>query len=99
MAPIEGLRCVRCPGVIDACDIAIACAACGQEYPHVGRIPVLLPQPHAHVQLWRRQLGRLIATARETRLHLEESAAGARSRATEARLRAMAAAVGTQLDD
>jgi len=66
----------------------------------VGAIPVLLPQPDAHVELWRRQLALLLEHGTATRRGLEAEAdapgllAGAR-----ARLRALARAVAEQVDD
>ena len=56
----DELRGVQCPGCAAALDVGsevIGCGGCGQHYPRVGGIPVLLPKPDQHVSLWRGQLG------------------------------------------
>jgi SAM-dependent methyltransferase len=92
--------CSGCGRALDPRSAAIVCASCGQAYPRVGRIPVLLPQPDAHVELWRRQLGLIIAQGEQTRLGLEAQAdePGVRPDG-QARLRTLARAVGDQRDD
>jgi len=66
--------CVRCGAALDARAELIACARCGDRYPRVGRVPVLLPDPDAHVALWRRQLALLLDNGAKTQAALEEQA-------------------------
>jgi SAM-dependent methyltransferase len=100
MSLLADLRCVRCASPLDAGAVEIACAGCGQAYPRVGRIPVVLPRPEAHVELWRRQLALVVEQGRHTERQLVEEAEGAGGLdGARARLRAMAAAVRAQVDD
>src|SRR5260370_34419148 len=71
---LDDVECVRCRSFIDVRAADIACARCGQVYPRVGRIPVLLPRPDAQVDTWRRQLAQLIHHARHTASVLESAA-------------------------
>ena len=97
---LDRVLCVGCAAGLDPRVPAIACTACGQSYPRVGSIPVLLPQASAHVALWRRQLALLLASGAKTRSGLEaESRAPDLARATATRLDAMARAVSAQVDD
>ena len=92
--------CVRCGAPLDARAPAIACGKCGQVYPRVGRIPVLLPRPDAHVDLWRRQLNLLLENGQQTQAGLEnEARAPGLSAAGQTRLRGMAQAVRDQAGD
>jgi len=64
MATLEQtVLCARCAGVLEFPGLEIVCARCGQRYPRVGRIAVLLPRPDDHVSIWRQQLALLIARA------------------------------------
>jgi SAM-dependent methyltransferase len=97
---LDRVTCVRCAAPLDPRPPVPACADCGESYARVGAIPVLLPRPAAHVELWRRQLALLLANGETTRAGLEAAArepgvlpAGA------ARLAAMATAVRDQVDD
>jgi hypothetical protein len=96
--PLETrLRCPQCGGGLDG---GLACGACGQAYPRLASVTVLLPQPAAHLAHWRAQLG-LIAqqggeTARALEAQAEEAGTGAAART---RLRALARAVETQVQD
>ena len=69
--------CPVCRGGIDVDASVIACAGCGQRFPLVGGMPVLLPQPEAHVELWRGQLGLLLERGQKTLEGLTETAAAA----------------------
>ena len=69
------LRCARCAKALDVEAPAIACSHCGQRYFRLGRIPVLLPRPDDHLNLWRRQLGLLIAQSQQMSGALEAEAA------------------------
>ena len=96
----DRVLCTRCKGNLDPCAEAIRCARCGQEYPRVGRIPVLLPRPVDHIDRWRRQLGLLIRQGRETAQELEnEARAHEASLAVFARLRSLALAARDQIED
>ncbi len=92
--------CVRCATIVDVRAPEIACPKCGQVYPRLGRIPVLMPRPQDHVELWRRQLALLTAHGREA-----ESALNAEAEAPDilpagrTRVRAMASAVQSQLEE
>lgn len=70
-APPAGLLdvvvCPRCRGPLSVRVVAIACPGCGESYPRFGRVPVLLAEPHAYIEICRRQL----ATLRE---HIETTA-------------------------
>jgi hypothetical protein len=59
-----------------------------------------LPDPSAHVEHWRRQLGLIAQQGDETKRALEgQAGAPGASGAAQARLRALAGAVGQQVDD
>jgi hypothetical protein len=78
----------------------IACAGCSRIYPRVAGIPVLLPNPEQHVELWRRQLGLLLERGQGTLTALTDAAAAAQlAPATRARLSALGRAVKDQIDD
>ncbi len=97
---LDRVVCARCKGSLDTRAEAIRCARCGQQYPRVGGIPVLLPRPVDHVDLWRRQLGLLIRQGGETAQEIEnEARAHQASPAVFARLRSLAGAARDQLDD
>jgi hypothetical protein len=93
----EQVTCARCGGPVDPRAPAIACARCGQSYPRVGSIPVLLPRPEAHLALWRQQLALVIAQGERTLGTLgSEAEACGRVPATKARLFALAEGVRDQ---
>jgi len=68
------VRCARCATALDPDAEVIACSRCGQKYPRLGRIPVLLPRPDDHLDVWRQQLGLLIVQSRQTTEGLEAEA-------------------------
>ena len=75
----------------------IVCPSCGQEYGRVGRIPVLLPHPDAHVDLWRRQLAFVKGQSEHSLRVLDEQASAPGLPASaEARLRTLAQSVRDQ---
>jgi len=97
---LDHVICVRCKRAVDPREPSIACAECGQIYPRVGRIPVLLPRPDAHIELWRRQLALIQAQGRQTRLGLEAQANASDVRPSgKTRLHNLARAVIDQVDD
>ena len=93
----DRLVCAQCRVLLDA---AFRCAACGQAYPCLSSIRVLLTKPGAHHELWRQQLGFLIRHAGETprALRLQASSSGIGD-ATRTRLLALAGAVEAQVAD
>lgn len=52
-------RCPRCSSKIDLAPSAVRCRKCGQVYPRLGAIPVLLPEPVDYFASCRRQLAGL----------------------------------------
>jgi uncharacterized protein YbaR (Trm112 family)/SAM-dependent methyltransferase len=92
-----------CPGCRRALEVgsaqeAIACAGCQQAYPRVAGIPVLLPGPARHLELWRGQLGLLLERGQRTRSALLDAAGEPQlSPMTRARLSALAQAVQDQV--
>jgi SAM-dependent methyltransferase len=92
--------CARCRANLELGAIEIVCTRCSQRYPRVGRIPVLLPRPDDHVDLWRQQLGLLIAHGRHTLASAEAQAASpGLLPCVRTRLCALAHGVQRQLDD
>jgi SAM-dependent methyltransferase/uncharacterized protein YbaR (Trm112 family) len=94
---LDELLCPRCRARLDP---TLRCPACGQSYPALGTIRVLLPDPATHLELWRRQLGFLIQQGNETphALRLQASQSGI-GEATRTRLHALAHAVAEQVGD
>jgi uncharacterized protein YbaR (Trm112 family) len=103
MSSLADVVCPACAGALElasAPDAFIRCGGCGLRYPRVGGIAVLLPNAAEHVELWRGQLGLLLARGQQTLEGLTE-AAGAEglSAATSARLRGLGQAVRQQVAD
>jgi uncharacterized protein YbaR (Trm112 family) len=97
---LDRLVCVRCATALDARAVEIACAQCGQTYPRVGPIPVVLPQPWEHVELWRRQLALLTDHGQQAHAALAaEAEAPGILPDGRTRVRAMADAVRNQIDE
>jgi ubiquinone/menaquinone biosynthesis C-methylase UbiE len=100
MLPLTGVLCPGCRAPLDVAEAEIACAACGQRYPRVAGMPVLLREPDAHVALWRGQLGLLLERGEQTLQALQATADGEGSSAsTRARLLALGDAVKSQVAD
>jgi hypothetical protein len=97
---LDRLLCVRCATALDVRGVEIACAHCGQTYPRVGPIPVVLPQPWAHLELWRRQLALLTEHGQQAHdaLAAEADAPGILPDGR-TRVRAMAEAARSQIDE
>lgn len=87
-----------CPACRSPLDAAFGCPACGQAYPSLGSIRVLLADPAVHLELWRRQLGFVTQQGSETPAALQSQAAalGVGS-ATRTRLQALGRAVAEQV--
>lgn len=94
---IEAARCPRCGTRIDLHPTAIVCAGCGQTYPRLGQIPVLLAEPDAYLDSCRRQLALLDAQSEQTAQAIEGQAQAPDALPqTRARCRAMVEAVRGQ---
>ncbi len=97
---LRGVLCPACGAALDLGAEVISCSPCGQVYPRVGDIAVLLPKPDAHLDLWRGQLGLLLERGQATLGALTEAAgADALSPLTRARLLALGEAVQAQVAD
>ncbi len=99
-----GLRdfvvCVRCAASLDLNEAPLRCTRCGQEYGFVGSIPVLVARADDHLNLWRQQLTMLKAQGHHTLSAIEEELETPGLLATsQARLRALGAALRDQLSD
>ncbi len=100
MSALVDVVCPICRQALDVGDGPIVCGGCRQAFPRVGGIPVLLPQPDAHVQLWRGQLGLLLERGQQTLEGLTEAAAAdGLLPATQLRLKALGEAVRQQVTD
>lgn len=100
MLPLADLLCPGCRAALDAAALELHCRGCGQRYPRVAGMPVLLPEPEAHVALWRGQLGLLLERGEQTLQALQANANDPRlSEATRARLLALGRAVKDQVED
>jgi len=94
------LQCAQCSRPLDERQGGFGCRACGQHYPRVGRVPVLLPYPEDHVRLWRQQLAAVIAQGEYTRAALDgEFEHAAQLQSGPSRLRALQQALRQQLAD
>ena len=93
----DSVVCAQCRILLDA---SFRCAACGQAYPCMSSMRVLLPNPDAHREHWRRQLGFLVQQADQTpgALRLQATQPGVGD-ATRTRLHALAGAVAAQVAD
>ncbi|MCY3545509.1 MAG: methyltransferase domain-containing protein [Gemmatimonadetes bacterium] len=56
---LHAVLCPRCAAALDLAAPTLRCRRCGQVYPRLGRIPVLLSEPLAYLASCRRQLDRL----------------------------------------
>jgi hypothetical protein len=89
-----------CPHCRMRLDASFGCTRCGQCYPCMGGIRILLPQPSAHVDYWRMQLGLISQQASETtRVLRSQAGEPGIDKATRTRLEALAGAVADQLTD
>lgn len=99
MSPLAAL-CPVCRSPLAWGEEPLGCASCGQAFPRLGSIAVLLPQPEAHVALWRGQLGLLLERGEKTLAALEEASLGSGLLpATSQRLSALGHAVRDQIAD
>ena len=99
MSALRDVVCLACGAKLDLEEEAIVCA-CGQRYPRVGGMAVLLPSAAEHVALWRGQLGLLLERGQQTLEGLTEAASAAGlGEATRARLHGLGKAVREQVAD
>jgi uncharacterized protein YbaR (Trm112 family) len=56
---LDSVVCPECRAPMSARPGELRCASCGQVYPRVGSIPVVMPRPKEWLALWRLQLGLL----------------------------------------
>lgn len=97
---LEAVRCPRCAAPIDIRLNAIKCASCGQTYPRLGGIPVLLPDPSEYLASCRRQLTLLSKQVGTTVVDIHEQLGRADVLpGTRVRLTAMIEAIQGQLAD
>jgi len=90
--PLELLCCPRCRGPLQR-GPGLGCAACGVEYPCVGGLPWLLPDPAAALGEWRARLHGFVAGLEQQSSRYRAALAGATERAsTRTRLKLLAAA-------
>jgi SAM-dependent methyltransferase len=76
------------------------CEACGQQYPSVASIRVLMPEPSGRIEYWRKQLGSIIRRSIETKDGLlQQATAAGVSQATQTRLVGLARAILEQVED
>lgn len=91
---------VLCPRCRTPLDAAFGCPSCGQSYPSLNSIRVVLRDPSAHIEHWRMQLGLILRHATETirvlAAQLDEPGVGS---ATRTRLTSLARSIAAQADD
>ena len=63
---LNAARCPRCSTGMDLGAPNLECPECGQVYPRLGAIPVLLPDPMAYLASCRRQVARLAEQVERT---------------------------------
>jgi SAM-dependent methyltransferase len=89
-----------CPRCRTRLDDGAGCASCGARYPRVNSARVLLPDPPAHLALWRMQLGLIIQHASVTNQAVQVQAAEPHvGEATRTRLVALGRAIAEQVAD
>jgi SAM-dependent methyltransferase len=96
----DQIACVRCAAALDITADQIECARCAQVYARAGRIPILLPRPGDHLNLWRQQLAALSTQSEHTlgAIHGELETPGL-TPSGEVRLRALSRALSDQVKD
>src|SRR4051812_33869927 len=56
---LDSVACPQCRATMSARATIIGCPSCGQAYPRLGSIPVLLQRPDEWLAVWRFQVGLL----------------------------------------
>jgi SAM-dependent methyltransferase len=94
---VDATLCPHCAAPLDTRPPTITCLSCREEYPRLGAIPVLLPQPRAWLKRWALELA-LLERDSEAQLATLEATLDAPDLlpATEARCRAMIQAARAQ---
>jgi hypothetical protein len=96
----DQIVCIRCAAARDISAAAIECGRCAQVYGWVGPIPILLPRSQDHLSSWRQQLAALTTQGEHTLHGIEaELECPGLLPSSEARLRALALALGDQVKD
>jgi hypothetical protein len=97
---LQCMSCPRCASPIDATAAVIRCDECGQNYPRLGEIPVMLADPESWIALWRVQL-EVVQRQAETQLGAVEAqlAYGDALPSTVARCKAMVVPARQQIAD
>ncbi len=90
---------VVCPLCRAPLERTFACVPCGQQYPGIASIRVLLPPARAHIEHWRKQLGLVVQQGADTRRALEAQADEAPGEGTRIRLRGLARALARQVEE
>ncbi len=98
-AVVRALACPRCGGSLAAAVAALSCSSCGVEYPSIGDVPCVVPDPGLWRARWAQRADHyLTAVARRiAELNLERSADGL-LRSTRERLIAIMAALSADRD-
>jgi hypothetical protein len=101
MKSFAGARCPTCghPLDVEVGAGSTECRSCQTRYPSLGGLPVLLPEPLAHLRLWRDQLASLRDRARATCQAFELAAGTAALPGQKRQLFGWRDAVRMQLDD
>ena len=90
------IRCPRCSARIDL-KLEITCDSCGQHYPRLGAVPILLRDPESYLRSCRAQLGLLEQQTDRTVKAIEQQLHAADVlETTKARCRAMSQAIRDQ---
>jgi len=90
------IRCPRCSARIDL-KLEITCDSCGQHYPRLGAVPILLGDPESYLRSCRAQLGLLEQQTDRTVKAIEQQLHAADVlETTKARCRAMSQAIRDQ---
>jgi SAM-dependent methyltransferase len=96
----DQVACIRCAATLDISAASIECSRCAQVYGRVGRIPILLPRADDHLSSWRQQLAALTTRGEHTLRAIEaELESSDLLPSGQARLRALALALGDQVKD
>jgi SAM-dependent methyltransferase len=98
---LDSAICPRCRGPLEeASRRGFDCGACGQAYPRLGSVRVLLPEATRQIEVWRQQLGLVLHHASETiRALAVQSSAPDLAATTRTRLQALARSIAEQAAD
>lgn len=89
--------CPRCRARLGA---QLRCNGCGESYPSLASVRVLLPEPSSRIEYWQRQLGLVIRHSLDTKnTLLEQVSRASLGVATQTRLLGLARAILEQVED